>query len=131
MAAANILGAAEGHADYAAVPRVVYTDPQATAVGEAEGALTRRSPLSRSHAPRPTRARTEERPGFLAGVRRGAHRRVRAGPEAGEWLGQATVAIRAQVPLAVLNDVIQPFPTFSEAFLFALQKLSPGVPAAA
>jgi pyruvate/2-oxoglutarate dehydrogenase complex dihydrolipoamide dehydrogenase (E3) component len=46
------------------------------------------------------------------------------GPEAGEWLQQATLAIRARVPLAVLDDVIQPFPTFSEAFLYALQELA-------
>ena len=32
------------------------------------------------------------------------------GPEAGEWLQQATVAIRAQHPLEVMDDVIQPFP---------------------
>jgi len=38
-------------------------------------------------------------------------------------LQQATVAIRARLPLAVLEDVIQPFPTFSEAFLYALQEL--------
>ena len=36
------------------------------------------------------------------------------GPEAGEWLQQATLAIRARVPLAVLRDTIQPSPTFSE-----------------
>ena len=53
------------------------------------------------------------------------------GPEAGEWLEQATVAIRARAPARrSLSDVIQPFPTFSESFLYALQKLSPGVPAA-
>jgi pyruvate/2-oxoglutarate dehydrogenase complex dihydrolipoamide dehydrogenase (E3) component len=46
------------------------------------------------------------------------------GPEAGEWLQQATVAIRAKVPLSVLLDVIQPFPTFSEAFLNALRDLA-------
>ena len=46
------------------------------------------------------------------------------GPEAGEWLQQATLAIRARVPLAVMEDVIQPFPTFSEAFLHALQELT-------
>jgi dihydrolipoamide dehydrogenase len=33
------------------------------------------------------------------------------GPEAGEWLQQATLAIRAKVPLEVLRDTIQPFPT--------------------
>ncbi len=45
------------------------------------------------------------------------------GPEAGEWLQQATLAIRARVPLDVFADVIQPFPTFSEVFLHALQEL--------
>jgi pyruvate/2-oxoglutarate dehydrogenase complex dihydrolipoamide dehydrogenase (E3) component len=44
------------------------------------------------------------------------------GPEAGEWLQQATLAIRAHTPISVL-DVIQPFPTFSEAFLSALRDL--------
>jgi dihydrolipoamide dehydrogenase len=46
------------------------------------------------------------------------------GPEAGEWLQQATLAIRARVPIEVLRDTIQPFPTFSEIYLHALQGLS-------
>jgi dihydrolipoamide dehydrogenase len=45
------------------------------------------------------------------------------GPEAGEWLQQATLAIRAHVPLPVLYDTIQPFPTFSEIFVTALHAL--------
>ena len=45
------------------------------------------------------------------------------GPEAGEWLQQATLAIRARVPLDVLRDVIQPFPTFSEIYVSALKSL--------
>ena len=45
------------------------------------------------------------------------------GPEAGEWLQQATLAIRAQVPLDVLRDTIQPFPSFSEIFANALKAL--------
>ena len=45
------------------------------------------------------------------------------GPEAGEWLQQATLAIRARVPLDVLRDTIQPFPTFSEIYLTALKTL--------
>jgi len=45
------------------------------------------------------------------------------GPEAGEWLQQATIAIRARIPLAVMRDVIQPFPTFSEIYVAALLSL--------
>ena len=45
------------------------------------------------------------------------------GPEAGEWLQQATLAIRARIGLGVLEDVIQPFPTFSEIFLAAYTAL--------
>ena len=45
------------------------------------------------------------------------------GPEAGEWMQQATLAIRARVPLDVLRDVIQPFPTFSEIFVAGLKAL--------
>ncbi len=68
----------------------------------------------------------DERPGFMTlisdGERiTGAHA---LGPEAGEWLQQATVAIRAAIPLEVMNDVIQPFPTFSEAFLDTLMELT-------
>jgi dihydrolipoamide dehydrogenase len=43
------------------------------------------------------------------------------GPEAGEWMQQATLAIRARVPLDVLQDTIQPFPTFSEIYVAALK----------
>ena len=45
------------------------------------------------------------------------------GPEASEWLQQATLAIRARVPLEVLRDTIQPFPTFSEIYVDALKAL--------
>ena len=45
------------------------------------------------------------------------------GPEAGEWLQQATLAIRAHVPLDVLGDTIQPFPSFSGIYDTALSAL--------
>ena len=53
------------------------------------------------------------------------------GPEAGEWLQQATLAIRARVPLDVLRDTIQPFPTFSEIYVGALKALHGRIAAAA
>ena len=52
------------------------------------------------------------------------------GPEAGEWLQQATLAIRARVPLDILRDVIQPFPTFSEIYVAALKALRGEIAAA-
>ena len=124
VAAANILGR-ERTANYEAVPRVVFTDPQAASVGEPDGPLSATVPLA--EVPRTstyTRAYAET-PGFMTLVSDG-ERLIGAyalGPEAGEWLQQATVAIRARVPLSVLFDVIQPFPSFSEAFLATLTDL--------
>jgi pyruvate/2-oxoglutarate dehydrogenase complex dihydrolipoamide dehydrogenase (E3) component len=45
------------------------------------------------------------------------------GPEAGEWIGQLTLAIRARIRIEVLLDTIQPYPTFSEAIFNALRAL--------
>jgi dihydrolipoamide dehydrogenase len=132
IVAANILGE-HREADYTAVPRVVFTHPQAAAVGEADGPVT--ATISLSSVPKTaTYLRAwDEHPGFLTlisdgEVLTGAYG---VGPEAGEWMQQATVAIRARVPLAVLSDTIQPFPTFSEAFHFALAELTARMPAGA
>ncbi|MET0513143.1 MAG: NAD(P)/FAD-dependent oxidoreductase [Thermoleophilaceae bacterium] len=124
VAAANILGR-ERIANYDAVPRVVFTDPQAASVGAPEGAMSATVPLS--EVPRTstyTRAYAE-RPGFMTLVSDGERLTgaYALGPEAGEWLQQATLAIRAHVPLDVLSDTIQPFPTFSEVYLDALKAL--------
>ena len=131
VAAANILGRPR-EADYSAVPRVVFTDPQIAAVGEPDGPVTATVPLR--DVPRTatyTRA-YDSRPGFMTLVSDGERLTgaYAVGPEAGEWLQQATVAIRARVPLAVMDDVIQPFPTFSEAFLHALAALEARIPTA-
>ena len=55
---------------------------------------------------------------------------VRLGPEAGEWMQHATLAIRARVPLEVLRDTIQPFPSFSEIHAAALKALRQEIGAA-
>jgi pyruvate/2-oxoglutarate dehydrogenase complex dihydrolipoamide dehydrogenase (E3) component len=131
VVASNILGTRR-EAHYEAVPRVVFCDPQAAAVGAAEGAFT--ATVALSGVPR-TSTYTREydtRPGFLTLVSdgerlTGAHA---LGPEAGEWLQQATLAIRSRTPLPVLIDVIQPVPTFSEAVLQALRDLERQVSAA-
>jgi pyruvate/2-oxoglutarate dehydrogenase complex dihydrolipoamide dehydrogenase (E3) component len=132
IAAANILGERR-EADYSAVPRVVFTHPQAAAVGEPEGAVTATIPLSAVPKTATYLREWDDHPGFLTLVSDGEvlTGAYGLGPEAGEWMQQATVAIRARVPLAVLNDTIQPFPTFSEAFHFALAELTNRVPAEA
>jgi pyruvate/2-oxoglutarate dehydrogenase complex dihydrolipoamide dehydrogenase (E3) component len=124
IVAANILGESR-EAHYEAVPRVTYTDPQAAAVGADEARFSATALVSEvAKTATYTRAYADSN-GYLTllsdGERlTGAHA---LGPEAGEWLQQATLAIRARVPLDVLLDTIQPFPTFSEIYLSALKAL--------
>jgi dihydrolipoamide dehydrogenase len=125
LAVADILGRPARPADYRAIPRVVFTDPQISGVGATEAQRTATVPLAPARASTYSHAYAQ-RPGLLTLLADG-DRLVGAcavGPEAGEWLQQATLAIRAEVPLDVLADVIQPFPTFSEAFTSALGKLT-------
>jgi dihydrolipoamide dehydrogenase len=124
VVASNILGQSR-KADYEAVPRVVYTDPQAAAVGASAGRFSATASLS--GIPKTatyTRAYAESN-GFLTLLSDGERLTgaYALGPEAGEWLQQATLAIRAHVPLEVLADTIQPFPTFSEIYVEALKSL--------
>jgi pyruvate/2-oxoglutarate dehydrogenase complex dihydrolipoamide dehydrogenase (E3) component len=137
VVAANILGERR-EANYDAVPRVTYTDPQAAAVGATEAAFSATVPVSEvAKTATYTRAYAESN-GFLTLLSDGERLTgaYALGPEAGEWLQQATLAIRAGVPLDVLADTIQPFPTFSEIYLAAVKALrreitSAGQPAAA
>ncbi|HYB86184.1 MAG TPA: NAD(P)/FAD-dependent oxidoreductase [Streptosporangiaceae bacterium] len=125
VVASNILGEPR-EANYDAIPDVVYTDPQAAAVGTWEGArysaTTALKDVSKTAAY--THAYAESN-GFLTLVSDGERLTgaCALGPEAGEWLQQATLAIRARVPIAVLRDTIQPFPTFSEIYVAALKEL--------
>ncbi|MGY1698205.1 dihydrolipoyl dehydrogenase family protein [Geodermatophilus sp. SYSU D00766] len=124
VVASNILGRPRT-VDYSAVPRVTYTDPEAAAVGAADGPVTVTVPLSQVARTATYTRSYDTEPGFLTLVSDGTRLTgaYALGPAAGEWLQQATLAIRARVPLEVLEDVIQPFPTFSEAFLEALLRL--------
>jgi dihydrolipoamide dehydrogenase len=124
VVAANIAGDAHP-ANYEAVPRVTYTDPQAAAVGAAEAeysatALVSEVPKTATY----THAYAESN-GFMTLLSDG--RRVTGayalGPEAGEWMQQATLAIRAHVPVDVLGDTIQPFPSFSGIYDAAVKQL--------
>jgi dihydrolipoamide dehydrogenase len=45
------------------------------------------------------------------------------GPLASEWIHYAALAIKAQLPLAMLKDAVAQFPTYTEAYLKALERL--------
>ena len=124
VVASNILGEPR-EADYDAVPRVVFTDPQAAAAGATNGPFSGTARLSElAKTETYTRAYAESN-GFLTLLADGKRLTgaYALGPEAGEWLQQATLAIRARVPIEVLRDTIQPFPTFSEIYVEALKSL--------
>jgi pyruvate/2-oxoglutarate dehydrogenase complex dihydrolipoamide dehydrogenase (E3) component len=131
VVASNILGQRRS-ANFDAVPRVVFTDPQAAAVGAAEDELEATAQLKDVPKTATYMRDYEDNPGFMTLVSDGERLTgaYAVGPEAGEWLQQATLAIRAHVPLDVMKDTIQPFPTFSEIFLHALTELGAKVPAA-
>jgi len=114
VVAANISGDAHP-TNYEAVPRVTYTDPQAAAVGAVEAQYSATAPLADVPKTATYTHAYAESNGFLTLLSDG-QRLTGAyglGPEAGEWMQQATLAIRARIPLEVLSDTIQPFPSFS------------------
>ncbi|MBA2643343.1 MAG: NAD(P)/FAD-dependent oxidoreductase [Actinobacteria bacterium] len=113
-------------ADYRAIPAAVFTDPQVGTVGTMEGDGL----VTASYKVEGGRLSTYERPKRPGLVKLAADRERRVlvgaltvGPEAGEWLGQLTLAVRAEIALDVLLDTIQPYPTFSEAIFNALLEL--------
>jgi pyruvate/2-oxoglutarate dehydrogenase complex dihydrolipoamide dehydrogenase (E3) component len=131
VVASNILGEPR-EANYDAVPRVVFTDPQAAAVGTGDAQFSATADISGvAKTATYTRAYADSN-GFLTLLSDGERLTgaYALGPEAGEWLQQATLAIRAQVPLDVLRDTIQPFPTFSEIYVDALKSLHGKISAA-
>ena len=114
-------------ADYRAIPAAVFTDPEVATAGRTEGddlvtarveisALPRLSTYERPKRDGFIRVFADPRQRVLVGV-------VCVGPQAAEWLGQFTLAIKAAVPIETLIDTIQPYPTFSEAVFYAVKAL--------
>ena len=125
VAAANVAGL-NRVADYRAIPATVFTDPQVASVGKTEGDGV----VAISYKAEGGRLSTYERPRRAGLVKLAADPKRRVlvgaiavGPEAGEWLGQLTLAVRSETPLDVLLDTIQPYPTFYEAIFGALLEL--------
>jgi dihydrolipoamide dehydrogenase len=131
IACSDILGSPRP-ADYKAIPRVVFCDPEVACVGlteeqaRAEGidAVTATSDLSATD-----RTETYGRDltggfGVIADPRLNVLVGAWAvGPLAGEWIHQAVLAVKAEVPLPVLRDSVSQFPTFSELFRATVEKL--------
>ncbi|HEY7918690.1 MAG TPA: NAD(P)/FAD-dependent oxidoreductase [Streptosporangiaceae bacterium] len=123
IVAANLLGGSRA-ADYRAIPRTVYTSPSVYTVGmspslaEATGVELITVSCDLAETARATvedddRGRVELYADAASGdVLVGA---AAIGPDAEEWMGEVTLAIRARIPLAVLADVVHAFPTYGEA----------------
>lgn len=128
----DILGTGVATADYRAVPRVTFTDPEIGAVGLSEEAARSRGLAVRvGTAPVPASARgwihkagndglvkliEDAERGVLVGA-------LSAGPAGGEVLGLLTLAVHAEVPVSSLRTMIYAYPTFHRAVEAALADL--------
>ena len=128
---ANLLGGSK-KADLRAIPRAVYTDPPLASVGMDEATAKDRgidaisaaidlSEVARTATEGGGSGRLVLTADRARGVLIGA---AAIGPRADEWLNEATLAIRAEVPLAVLAEVVHAFPTFGEAYEPPLRELA-------
>jgi pyruvate/2-oxoglutarate dehydrogenase complex dihydrolipoamide dehydrogenase (E3) component len=120
-------------ASYDGIPRVVFADPEIAAAGLTQdqagqqGLRTASAELDLASAL--ARPWTYERePRAHLGLLADRDQRVLIGawavaPLAGEWIHQASLAIRARIPIDVLLDQVAQFPTYSEGYLQALEEL--------
>ena len=132
VAADNILGR-DRAASYHGIPRVIFADPEIAAVGyttaQARAAGIDVATTEIALADSIDRPWTYERdPRGHLGLLADRRRRVLAGawavaPLASEWIHQAALAIRAQIPIDTLLDQVAQYPTYSEAYLAALEQL--------
>jgi pyruvate/2-oxoglutarate dehydrogenase complex dihydrolipoamide dehydrogenase (E3) component len=133
VVADNILGRQRA-ASYDGIPRVVFADPEIAAVGlnteqaRQRGIATAATEISLADSI--ARPWTYERdPRGTLGLLADRDRQVLAGawavaPLASEWIHQAALAIRARIPLGVLADQVAQYPTYTEAYLTAVEQLA-------
>ena len=127
----NLLGG-DRVADYRAMPRVVYTHPPMASVGMTTeqardddiDVITATMDMAQL-----ARTATDGAAGGLLVLVADRTRHVligaaAVGPGADEWISEASVAIRASIPLTTLADVVHPFPTFAQAYEIPLRELA-------
>jgi pyruvate/2-oxoglutarate dehydrogenase complex dihydrolipoamide dehydrogenase (E3) component len=131
VAAADLKGKSV-RADYRAIPAAVFTDPEVATVGRTEGDDLVSARWELTATPRLATYERPKRDGFVRLFADPKERvlvgAVAVGPQAAEWLGQLTLAVRSGTSVDVLVDTIQPYPTFSEAIFFALRDLVDALP---
>jgi pyruvate/2-oxoglutarate dehydrogenase complex dihydrolipoamide dehydrogenase (E3) component len=132
IAARDILGQPGPPADYRALPRVTFTDPEIGSVGlteadaRAAGISTRVGVAQVPHSARGWIHKTgndgliklvaDADRGLLVGA-------TSAGPAGGEVLSALAVAIHAKVPVGALRHMIYAYPTFHRGIEDALRQL--------
>jgi dihydrolipoamide dehydrogenase len=131
----NLLGGSRT-ADYRAMPRVVYTHPPAASVGmtpanaSAAGIDVITATVDMAQMARTNTDGAAD--GLLMLVADRARKvligAAGVGPGADDWISEASVAIRASVPLKVLADVVHPFPTFAQSYEIPLRELAAQLP---
>jgi len=132
IAARDILGEAGPPADYRALPRVTFTDPEVGTVGMTEAdarAKGVRTEVGIGQVPSSARGWIHKtgNEGFIKlvadtehGVLVGA---TSAGPVGGEVLSALAVAVHARVPVGALRHMIYAYPTFHRGIEDALRDL--------
>ena len=133
IAVADILGQPHSPADYAALPRVTFTDPEVGSVGlTAQAARDAGIDVAVGRTEVPSTARgwlhkagnegfiqlvADRRRGVLVGA-------TSMGPSGGEVLGLLTLAVHARVPIEELRSMIYAYPTFHRGVEDALRNLA-------
>ena len=134
IAAADILGQEHRPADYRAVPRVTFTDPESGSVGltaqraheagiNVRVGITETKSSARGwiHGPGAEHGVIKLVADGDRGVLVGGSA---MGPPAGEIVGFLTLAIKEKVPIENLRDLIYPYPTFVRGVEDALRQLA-------
>ena len=130
---AAILGEPHTPADYAALPRVTFTDPEVGSiglgaaaareagidvlVGRAEVPSTARGWLHKTGNEGFIQLVADRRRGVLVGA-------TSMGPNGGEVLGMLTLAVHARTPIEELRSMISAYPTFHRGIEDALGQLA-------